>query len=160
MSQDDLKKKVREYLKNHDTMILATVAADGRPQTAPVFYCQIGFDLYYLSSSDSGHSLNLERDSRAGVTVTDDGQKWNEIQGLQLEGTAGPVDDPLEKARAMTAYLAKFPFTAGLLVKNPGAKTSQGRLYRFTPFLVAMTDNRISFGHREKIRLVGREEGI
>ncbi len=162
MSLDELKTKIRTYLKNHDTMVLATVAAGGRPQAAPVFYCEIGFDLYFMSDPDSDHCLNLARNPWAAATVTDDGQNWTEIQGLQLEGMAGQVADPILKARAMTSYLAKFPFAAPLLVKNSGAfqKTGKARLYRFRPGRISMTDNRVAFGHREEFLLNESEEGI
>lgn len=151
----DLTQKILGYLGEHDTMVLATIGRDGRPRSAPVFYCHLGFKLYFMTDPETEHGRNLSAVPHAAASITDNGQKWVEIRGLQLEGAVEPVENPVEKTGAMTAYLAKFPFAAGLLAQSSGSfsKAGRARLYRFEPERMALTDNRLGFGHRQEIRL-------
>ncbi|MEJ2240469.1 MAG: pyridoxamine 5'-phosphate oxidase family protein, partial [Gemmatimonadales bacterium] len=112
----DLQASLREFLEQHDTMTLATIGPDREPRAAAVFYA-VGEELvlYFLSNPASRHSENLARDSRVAATIQRDGQPWQEIRGLQIEGTAQLVTDEREIGQAARVFAARFAFLQGLL---------------------------------------------
>jgi len=155
----DLRSRLLEFLGRHDTMTLATVGPDGEPQAAAVFYAvDDELNLYFLSDPKTRHSQNLQRESRAAATIQADGQAWQEIRGLQIEGTVRPVDGTGEKARAVRAYALRFSFLRGLLENNPAdapvalrGPLAGSRFYLLRPAWIRLIDNNQGFGHKEEI---------
>ena len=97
-------------------MSLATVSPEGLPQSAAVFYAvDEGLNLYFLSSPASRHCCNLKQNARAAATIHADGQAWQKIRGLQIEGTVDQVVGLSQTARAVKVYAARFEFLKGLL---------------------------------------------
>jgi len=147
------------FLAKHNSMTLATVGAGGQPQAAAVFYAT-GEDLqlYYLSSPNSRHSLNLLREPRVAATIHADGQAWQTIHGLQIEGTAEQVVSVHELARAIRVYASRFQFLKDLLTGgDDGPVTLRGpvassRFYVLRPAWIRLIDNSRGFGHREEWR--------
>ncbi len=151
-----LPNEVRRYLHQHHILTLATVSG-GVPQAAALFY--VADDrgrLYFLSDPGSRHCRNLSADSRVAVTIHGEEADWRRIQGLQIEGVAGPVTDPEERATAMRLYGARFP---GL--RKPAqssdeqgaavlAALEQAVLYRITAHWIRWIDNTKAFGHKEE----------
>ena len=103
----ELKRQILDYLQAHNTMTLATCAGDV-PWAATVFYASDDLQLYFFSSPDARHSVNLSANSRVAVTMQEDYKDWRAIQGIQLEGKVMPVDGVIEKAQAMAVYARKY----------------------------------------------------
>ncbi|GAB4556512.1 MAG: hypothetical protein Kow0047_00040 [Anaerolineae bacterium] len=153
------RQRVLAFLQAHTTLTLATVAEDGSPQAAAVFFA---FDedlrLYFLSEPSSRHAQNLTRSPRVAVTIQDDGQDWREIQGLQLEGEASLVSDPRAQARAARIYGQRFGFV-GELLRGTGegalalvGPLARSRFYVISPTWIRLIDNRVRFGYKEEWR--------
>lgn len=143
-------KRIREFLASHTTMTLATIAEDGRPQAASLFYAEMAdLSLVYISEKKVRHSQNLQRDARAAATVYADGQKWQEIQGLQIEGVCRPLTGQDARA-AQGAYVEKFSFIKSNLMIGAVLKIST--FYRLSPEWMRLTDNTRGFGHKEEWR--------
>lgn len=155
---EDLRETVLEYLKEHNTMTLAT-AADCSPWAAAVFYVNEGFTLYFLSEPQSRHSRNAALNPAVAVTIHEDYPDWRQIKGVQMEGRVERVTSRKEKAKAMAAYVGKYPFVAemllssGALFKLVSRKARGVKWYRFAPTRVLFTDNERGFGHREEVAL-------
>jgi uncharacterized protein YhbP (UPF0306 family) len=130
------------YIQGHITMSLAT-AREGQPHAATVFYASDGFDLYYVSDTETVHSQDLAANPRAFVTISQDYADWQAIQGIQLSGRAELLGDT---RRAAEVYAAKFPFIAAF---PPEALT----YWKITADWVRFTDNTISFAHKDEISL-------
>jgi uncharacterized protein YhbP (UPF0306 family) len=147
-SINNQKSKIRNFLTQHSTLTLATVNVDGKPQSAPLFFACDDDTLIFFSSPKSRHSLNIEVNGKAAVTVHNETWNWEEIAGVQMEGEAHLI--PLGAARdhAWEIYKKKFPF-----VVEFEAEVSRSELYRFTPKWIRLIDNSVSFGYREEIRL-------
>ena len=117
------------------------------------------FRLYFLSSPTSRHSQNIARDGRVAVTVQADGQAWQEIRGLQIEGTANEVRGAGELAQALATFARRFDFAAGLLAgaaDGPAAlrgPIAGSRFYVVQPAWIRMIDNTQGFGHKEEFTL-------
>lgn len=163
----DLRSRLREFLEKHDTMTLATIGPGGEPQAAAVFYA-VGEELvlYFLSSPASRHCENIARDARAAATVQRDGQPWQEITGVQIEGAAYEVTDERQIAYAARTFAGRFSFLQGLLAdaESNGPLELQGplassRFFVLRPSWIRLIDNTKGFGHKEETTLIDADGG-
>lgn len=149
--------RVRTFLTAHNTMTLATVGLDGEPQAAAVFYAaDEQCNLFFLSSPTSRHSQNLLRVARAAATIQTDGQAWQQIRGLQIEGRVQLIEDPAALAAAAQIYADRYDFLRGLLddggdgpvaLRGPVASS---RFYVLRPAWMRLIDNSQGFAHKEE----------
>jgi uncharacterized protein YhbP (UPF0306 family) len=166
-----LKETVLKYLKEHNTMTIATVKGEN-PWAAAIFYANDGFTLYFLSDPESRHSKDIAENPLVAVTVNEDYHDWRQIKGIQMEGKAEVVTAEDETARAVATYVAKYSFTAAYLkvmsspfprivgyLDNllsrlpfvPGLPTIPSlSFYKITPTKIRFIDNEKSFAHHEE----------
>jgi hypothetical protein len=117
-----------------------------------VYYASdASLSVYFFSSPESRHGRNLARAGWASGAVTEEYERWEDIQGVQLEG---PVDvlEGAGREPALRTYLGKFPWAAAFLTPEGDYFAEVGSrvaLYRLRPVRVGFTDNRRGFGHRE-----------
>ncbi len=153
---EELKQRILDYLRTHNTMTLATTYTD-LPWAATVFFASEDLHLYFFSAPDSRHCQNLAVNPRVAVTIQEDYKDWRKIQGIQLEGRVTLVDGVLEKAKAMTIYAAKYPEVIKLFT-NPGSGVFykaflKVKFYRVTPEKVFFIDNAEGFGKRLELMI-------
>jgi uncharacterized protein YhbP (UPF0306 family) len=74
------------YLANHQVMTLATTGPRG-VWAAAVFYVNDGFDLIFLSAGHTRHAQNMTAVPHIAATIQEDYRDWQQIQGIQLEGS-------------------------------------------------------------------------
>jgi uncharacterized protein YhbP (UPF0306 family) len=153
---DSLKQQILDYLQSHNTMTLATCAAD-RPWAATVFYASDDFELYFFSSPEARHSVNLSANPRVAITVQEDYKDWRAIKGIQLEGRVSAVEGMLEKAKALAVYARKYSDVIRLFT-DPGSGVYHQaflkvRFYRVVPEKVFFIDNAQGFGKRQELEL-------
>ncbi|MGB6337130.1 MAG: pyridoxamine 5'-phosphate oxidase family protein [Thermoanaerobaculia bacterium] len=157
----DLPSHLLAFLHHHDTMTLATIGPAGEPQAAAVFYAaDEELNLYFLSDPGSRHGRNLAREPRVAATIQADGQDWQEITGLQIEGTAAVIEGPDEIARVAQLFAGRFDFLRELLAEGDAvaAPELQGplassRFYVVRPTWIRSIDNKRGFGHHEEWNL-------
>jgi uncharacterized protein YhbP (UPF0306 family) len=169
----DLRHRVDRYLRDHHTMTIATVGVEEGapfPHAASVFYAvDDKLRMVFLSKPTSAHGLHIgapETGAAAGgpagraaapvaVTVTEQYDDWELIQGVQLWGTAKRVTGAA-KAAAMAVYLRRFPFV-GPLMEQPrlAASLRKVAVYRVDPERIAFTDNTTGVFGREVLDLKG-----
>ncbi len=149
--------RVKAFLDAHNTMTVATVGSRGEPQAAAVFYAaDERLNLYFLSSASSRHSQNLLRDARVAATIYADGQAWQAIRGVQIEGAVELVEDVTMQAQAARTYAGRYDFVRGLL--NDGGDgpvalrgpVASSRFYLLRPVWMRLIDNTLGFGHKEE----------
>ncbi len=155
-----LDKDARAYLAAHNTVSLATVDPEGRPWAATVFYVNLGFTLYFLSEPKTRHVQNCLGHSTVAATVNEDYRDWQEIKGIQLEGTCEEVRGKRELARALAAYVKKYPFVArflspGQLLRgmSVGGRALDVRFYRLLPARFLFLDNERGFSNRQEVAI-------
>lgn len=153
----ELTLRIKQFLAEHTTLTLATLAEDGRPQAAPLFYAELDdLSLVFISEQRVRHSQNIARDERVAATIYTDGQQWQSIRGVQLEGACTALSGAAAEA-ARRAYVTKYPFIlenkllAGMLV--------QVTFYKITPTWLRLIDNSRGFGHKEEWRIEETQEG-
>jgi uncharacterized protein YhbP (UPF0306 family) len=148
MNVETIQGRIKQFLASHTTLTLATLAEDGRPQAAPLFYAEMDdLSLVFISELKVRHSQNVARDSRIAATVYADGQQWQTILGLQLEGTCIALSGEAAKA-ARAVYLAKYPFIAKSTFLSGMLRWVT--FYKISPTWIRLIDNSQGFGHKEE----------
>lgn len=166
MTSDLSRSRLEDFLRQHNTMTLATVGPGGQPQAAAVFYAvDRRLDLYFMSSSSCRHSQNLRADPRVAATIQADGQTWQSIRGLQIEGTVEPVTGAGPVAEASRVYVARFDFLRGVLDVVSGRSNNTNSdgiaalrdalasslFFILRPAWFQLIDNTMGFGHKQEI---------
>ncbi len=145
--------QVQRYLRSHNVATLATGSGTDIWASA-VFYVNDGYTLYFLSSPESRHCLNLAQNPLVALTIQEDYADWTDIKGIQMEGTVSELSgDEEEKARRL--YGEKFP-VVGMLAQAPAAivkALAKVRWYRIAPRRLYFIDNSVGLGHRDEIDL-------
>jgi uncharacterized protein YhbP (UPF0306 family) len=148
-SELDTIRCVRELLESESTMTLATVDEYGNPDAAPLFFfLRNDLTLYWLSSADSRHSVNLRSRPQVAVAVYASVNRWEKIRGVQLEGTATEVSDPRQRREIIAGYRRRFRLGALL-----SAAITQSTLYVFRPNWIRYTDNTRGFGYHVEMEM-------
>jgi uncharacterized protein YhbP (UPF0306 family) len=148
-SELDTIRCVRELLESESTMTLATVDEYGNPDAAPLFFfLRNDLTLYWLSSADSRHSVNLRSRPQVAVAVYASVNRWEKIRGVQLEGTATEVSDPRKRREIIAGYRRRFRLGALL-----SAAITQSTLYVFRPNWIRYTDNTRGFGYHVEMEM-------
>lgn len=165
MIGDSFRQRVDELLQCHTTLTLATWTLEG-PQAAPLFFVHDWLDqdadedhllLYFISNPDSDHAQALQQQPAVAAAIYQDGQDWQMIRGLQVEGMARAVSNEAERQRALTAYGAKYPFVApGLMQRDGGplelaGPLAQSRFFVIEVDWIRLIDNTRGFGYREEV---------
>ena len=156
-ASDELRRDALAYLRAHNTVSLATNGTDG-PWASSVFYVNLGVNLYFLSEPTTRHSRNVESNPLIAATINEDYKDWREIKGIQMTATCAEVWAKVETARALAAYVRKYPFVASFL--RPG-QLLQGmqiagrpfnvRLYKVRPTQMLFLNNARGFSNRGEI---------
>jgi len=153
---DLLRDRVADYLRAHHTMTIATTAPGGNePHAAAVFYA-VDHDLrlVFLSKPTSIHGTHIGVAAPVAVTVTEDYEDWEMIQGVQVWGEAELLSGVAE-AGAFAVYVKRFPFVRDLMVHHAMAALIRDiGVYRVTPRRVAFTDNTTGVFGREMLEPV------
>lgn len=144
----DAQQRFHDFLARHSTLSLATLNAEGRPESAPLFFAADEGSLIWISGTHSRHSRNAAARAQAAVTIHNQVWDWHEIAGVQMEGEVTIVPAGPARDRAWQVYRAKFPF-----VDEFQENVSTSEFYRFTPSWVRLIDNSVSFGYKEEARL-------
>ncbi|MCL4299689.1 MAG: pyridoxamine 5'-phosphate oxidase family protein [Anaerolineae bacterium] len=145
---DELRTRLKQFLAAHTTLTLATLAEDGRPQAAPLFYAEMDdLSLIFISEQRVRHSQNVARDRRVAAAIYADGQQWQTIRGVQIEGVCTALSGQAAQA-AQAVYLAKYPFIAAdLLLARLFQKVT---FYKISPAWLRLIDNSRGFGYKEE----------
>jgi hypothetical protein len=147
----ELKARFKQFLAAHTTLTLATLADDGRPQAAPLFFAEMDdLSLIFISEQRVRHSQNVARDGRIAATIYVDGQQWQQIQGIQLEGSCAALSGA-EAVIAQDIYLAKYPFISA--DQKLSAMLNRVTFYKISPTWLRLIDNSRGFGFKEELQL-------
>jgi uncharacterized protein len=150
---DAVKQQILAYLKNHNTMTLATSTADV-PWAATVFYASDDLHLYFFSSAESRHCQNLAANSRVAVTVQEDYDDWRAIKGIQLEGKVVAVEGIAAKAKVLALYTRKYPSIMKVFMDPASGMYYKAflkvKFYCVMPERVFYIDNQQGFGKRQE----------
>jgi len=149
MSEADIRQVIQEFLETQSTLSLATVSAEGHPETAPVFYVSDDqFNLYWLSGTSVSHSVNLSAHPQVSGNIYPAVWQWEDIVGLQIKGEAQAVSDERVREQILLIYLRKFQLPPSL-----DAIIAGSTLYVLRPSWMRWVNNSVAFGHKIELDL-------
>jgi uncharacterized protein YhbP (UPF0306 family) len=135
----DIQSLLRDYLQKPDVMQLATVH-DGQPWACTVhFYADENLQIYWMSTPERRHSLEVKDDKRVAVAVAIRAERDKPPIGVQMEGDAERIDDEEEMKRIIPLYAQKFDRSQTLLDEVLSGQ-NENRLYRLKPRLYVVFD--------------------
>ena len=98
----------RSIVNHNKYMVVATAGKSGKPWAAPVFYTfDSNYDFYFLSAIDSMHAKNIIENRNVALVIYDSNSPIGISQGVQIEGTAAPVQGK-ELDKAIDLYSARL----------------------------------------------------
>jgi uncharacterized protein YhbP (UPF0306 family) len=134
---------IAALLRQESTLALATVDGHGEPCIAPLFYLSgPDLSLFWLSSPSSLHSRNLARTPQASATVYRHAEKWKDIRGVQMRGSATVITDTARRKALIKLYCERFQL--GSIFR---LAIGRSRLYEFRPTFIRYLDNSKRFGY-------------
>jgi len=89
------------------TGILTTLRRDGVPIALPVWFVALDRRIYVSGPAHTKKFARIARDPRVSFLV-ESGERWADLVGVHLTGTAGVVDDPDLSGRVAAALDAKY----------------------------------------------------
>lgn len=154
----ELVDRIAAFLDAHHVMSLATSGAHG-PHAANLFYARDGFVLFWVSDPASRHSVEIETDARAAVTIAPDFSDYAMIRGLQLGGRACRISDPAERGRARRILEARYPFLRQIADEGLSETYRRAEIYRLDVVRIVLIDNSRGFGHKDVLDLARSTDG-
>jgi PPOX class probable F420-dependent enzyme len=85
--------EVEEFIRAGRTMTVASLAPSGQPHLVAMWYAVIDGAPCIETKAKSQKAVNLRRDPRVSCLI-EDGDVYEQLRGVSLEGTAEVIDDP------------------------------------------------------------------
>ena len=85
--------EIAGFLERSRTATMATVGPDGMPHLVAMWYALIDGAVWFETKARSQKAVNLRRDPTITVMI-EDGQSYNTLRGVSIDGHAEIVDDP------------------------------------------------------------------
>ena len=149
MNEPEMRQVIREFLETQSTLALATVNADGHPESAPVFYVSDDqFNLYWLSTTQVAHSINLSAHQQVSGSICPTTWQWEDIAGLQIKGEAEAITDERIREQILLIYLRKFQ-----LPPSFDSLIAGSTLYVLRPSWMRWVNNSVEFGFKAELDL-------
>ena len=89
MSDDE----ITDFIARSRTATLATTGRDGNIHLVAMWYGVIDGEIWFETKAKSQKAVNLRRTGRCSVMI-EDGDTYDTLRGVALEGTAEILDDP------------------------------------------------------------------
>src|SRR4029453_18931851 len=94
--------EIAEFIERSRTATMATVLPDGRPHLVAMWYAVVDGEILFETKAKSQKHVNLFRDPTITVMI-EDGQSYDTLRGVSIDGTAEIVDDPETNLRVGTS---------------------------------------------------------
>lgn len=124
MSDDE----IAEFIERSRTATMATVLPNGRPHLVAMWYAVLDGEIWFETKAKSQKAVNLRRDPTITVMI-EDGDTYNTLRGVSIDGTAEIVDDPENLLRVGISVWERYT----------GPYTDEMR-----PFVDQMMNNRVA----------------
>ncbi|WP_019972713.1 pyridoxamine 5'-phosphate oxidase family protein [Mycobacterium sp. 141] len=120
--------EITEFIEHSRTATMATLQADGRPHLVAMWYAVLDGEIWFETKAKSQKAVNLRRDPTITVMI-EDGQTYDTLRGVSIDGRAEIVDDPKTLLRVGISVWERYT----------GPYTEEMR-----PFVDQMMNNRIA----------------
>jgi uncharacterized protein YhbP (UPF0306 family) len=133
-TEQQLPGPVLEYLREHNTLTLATASGSGIPRAATFLYVNEGPSLYFWSKGSAISARHIQQNPMVAFTVDEYATDLTQTRGVQGMGQCSMILDGSEVARVADLFGQKFPALA------PGTTMSIS-FFRITPTEIEFIDN-------------------
>lgn len=145
----DLEALIREIIRTHRVLTLATVRPDGWPQATTVGYASEGTTLYFLCAAESQKAANIAQCNKVSLTIDDDPDDIMSLKSLSMAARAEFVTDSSRFPEIFRMLVSKYPQARDLPIPDP----STVRYVRLTPTIVSVLDYSKGFAHTDLVEL-------
>jgi len=107
--------EVAAFLVRSRTATMATLNADGTPHLVAMWFAVLDGVVWFETKARSQKAVNLRRDARLTM-MAEDGETYDTLRGVTLEGTAVISEDPDELWRVGVDIWERYngPYTEDL----------------------------------------------
>ncbi|MDT5078129.1 MAG: hypothetical protein QOJ80_2766 [Mycobacterium sp.] len=84
--------EITEFIERSRTATMATVLPSGRPHLVAMWYAVLDGEIWFETKAKSQKAVNVRRDPTITVMI-EDGQTYNTLRGVSIDGTAEIIDD-------------------------------------------------------------------
>src|SRR5947209_12407641 len=85
--------EIAEFIAHSRTATMGTIGPSGQPHLVAMWYAVLDGQIWFETKAKSQKAVNLRRDNRVTLLI-EDGETYDKLRGLSIEGTATVVDDP------------------------------------------------------------------
>ena len=107
--------EIAEFITRSRTATMATVLSDGRPHLVAMWYAVVNGEIWFETKAKSQKAVNLRRDPTITVMI-EDGQSYNTLRGVSIDGRAEIIDDPETNLRVGISVWERY--TVEQMMKN------------------------------------------
>lgn len=107
--------EITEFIEHSRTATMATLQADGRPHLVAMWYAVLDGEIWFETKAKSQKAVNLRRDPTITVMI-EDGQTYDTLRGVSIDGRVEIVDDPKTLLRVGISVWERYtgPYTEEL----------------------------------------------
>ncbi|GLY70884.1 pyridoxamine 5'-phosphate oxidase family protein [Amycolatopsis taiwanensis] len=87
--------EIATFIERSRTATMATIGPDGTPHLVAMWYAVIDGQIWFETKAKAQKVVNLRRDTRISCLI-EDGNTYDELRGVSLEGHGVISDDPAE----------------------------------------------------------------
>ena len=98
--------EISDFIESGKSLQLATINRDGTPHLVTMWYGIQEGKIVIETFEKSQKAVNLRRDTRVACLL-ESGTEYNELKGVQINGTVRLVTDPAEVTELMKAVLRR-----------------------------------------------------
>jgi len=141
-----LNESILDIVSKTELLSLSTIGPDLKPHINTSFFSYDNhLNLYFISSPNTKHVLNLVSNSNVAATIFDSKLRFweDDMQGLQIFGTCQKTQ-LLQLPKAMAAFIRRFPVFASL-VSSPDDFTKKAvevRMYTIKTTKIKLFDEK------------------
>ncbi|WFR74202.1 PPOX class F420-dependent oxidoreductase [Prescottella defluvii] len=85
--------EITEFIERSRVSTMATIGPNGTPHLVAMWYAVIDGELWFETKAKSQKAVNLRRDGRLTLMI-EDGDTYDTLRGVSIEGRGEIVDDP------------------------------------------------------------------
>jgi len=107
--------EIVQFIERSRTATMATVLPDGRPHLVAMWYAVVDGEIWFETKAKSQKAVNLRRDPTITVMI-EDGQSYDTLRGVSIDGKAEIVDDPENILRVGKSVWERYTGPKGKIV--------------------------------------------
>jgi len=145
-----------EHVATSQKIMTLAVIWQGGAWSSPVYYLYWKKAFYFFSSPGARHIRgSRQMDGRAGASIFEDALCFDEIKGIQMNGSIEAVTVNRKGLAAAAAYLKRFAISHGKVDALTFIKQQyRASFYRFLPQGLIYMDNQVALGFKKELQML------